>query len=184
MNKNSEKVINWRARTKQRMVDAFGGECGICKYNKFIGTLEFHHLNSDDKERGLAGMIVNPSAWNKIVTELRKCVCLCANCHREVHGNIISIPQDIKKFDENFVDYKKVYEKEMDECPICKTLKLSKQKTCSYKCAAKIARKFDWGKYDLYDLYFNQKLSMVKIGKLIGCSDNAVKKRMKKLKMI
>ena len=44
--------------------------------------------------------------------------------------------------------------------------------------------KYEWEKYDLKKLYIDDKLSMSKISKLVGCSDVAVKKRMLKLKII
>lgn len=181
---NSEKVINWRKRTKQRMVDAFNGECGVCKYRKFIGALEFHHLESDKKERGLSGMIVNPSSWIKIVKELKKCVCLCSTCHREVHGGITTLPHNISRFNEEFTEYRKVYAHEMDKCPICGIEKWAGQKTCSYKCAAQMARKYDWDRHDLKVLFIEKKMSMRAISRIVGCSDVAVKKRLKKLNLL
>jgi len=181
---NSEKVINWRQRTKQRMVDAFGGDCGVCGYRFYMGALEFHHLVSEEKEQGLSDMIANPSAWSKIVMELRKCVCLCSRCHKEVHAGVTDLPSNIRRFDEGFVEYRKVFEKEMDPCPICGASKLLKQKTCSYKCAAQMARKYDWDSVDLYDLYVVKKMSKLAISKIVGCSDVAVKKRLKKLNFI
>lgn len=181
---NTQKVLNWRLRTKQRMVDAFGGKCGICEYKKYIGGLEFHHLISEEKERGVAGMIVNPAAWHKIVHELRKCVCLCSRCHREIHGEVTQLPRDIKRFDESFADYKKAYEKEMNPCPICQKPKWAGQQTCSYECAAKKAWKVDWSSVDLYDLYVVKKTPKITIAAIVGCSDAAVNKRLKKLNLL
>lgn len=178
---NSEKVLSWRQRTKQRMVDAFSGSCGICKYDFYNGALEFHHLESDNKEQGIAKMIVNPAAWSKIVKELRKCVCLCSRCHKEVHAGVTLLPVNIPRFEESFSEYRKVFEKEMDKCPVCGTNKPTIQKTCSYKCAAKTAYKYDWNSFDLKSMYVDQKISQSAIAKLIGCSDVAVRKRLIKL---
>lgn len=55
--------------------------------------------------------------------------------------------------------------------------------TCSKSCAAKKAQKVDWGKYDLKDLYLNKKLTNVQIADIFGCSDVAVVKRLKKMKL-
>lgn len=175
---NIEKVINWRQRTKQRMIDAFGGMCGVCKYNRYTGALEFHHLDSNEKERGLATMIVNPTSWSKIVIELRKCVCLCSCCHKEIHGGVITLPNDVPKFNENFVEYKTVFKKEMDICPICGNEKSINQKTCSYSCAAKKAETYNWEKISLFSM-LNQNMSYRKISEIVGCTDVAVKKREK-----
>lgn len=175
---NVEKVTNWRQRTKERMVSAFGGSCGICKYNHYVGALEFHHLDSKEKERGLSTMIVNPTSWSRIVNELRKCVCLCSRCHKEVHGNVTLIPENIPRFNEQFVEYKEVFEKEINKCPICGNEKSINQKTCSYACAAKKAETYNWEKISLYSM-LNQKMSYKRISEIVGCTDVAVKKREK-----
>jgi hypothetical protein len=181
---NSEHVINWRQRTKQRMIESFGGKCGICGYNNFIGALEFHHLISDDKESSLAGMIVNPASWHKIVYELRKCVCLCSICHREVHGKVKKIPDNIQRFNELFSEYKLAYKKEMDVCPICGREKWARQKTCSLECAAKKARTVNWDSVNLYDLWIVKKITQTEIANSLGCSNSAVRKRLKKLQLL
>jgi hypothetical protein len=184
MNKNSEKVINWRKKTKQRMIDAFDGKCGICDYNKCYSALEFHHLDMNEKEVKLAAMIVNPKKWIVIVEELKKCVCLCANCHREVHGGFVEIPLTIKRFDERFNDYKSAFKEDLELCPICNNEKLKRQKTCSLACAAKFAYKYDWNCIDLHQAFIVEKKSKAEIAKIIGCSESAVRKRLKKLKFI
>ena len=174
---NGKHVINWRKRTKQRMVDAFEGKCGICSYDCFLGGLEFHHLESEEKERCLSGMIVNPSAWSKIVIELRKCVCLCSRCHREVHGGVTQLPHGIPRFNEEFYEYRKAYSKEMNACPICGKEKWEGQKTCSYECAAQMARKYDWNKINLKE-WLEKGFTIQNIANEMGCSWGAVKKRL------
>ena len=49
-------------------------------------------------------------------------------------------------------------------------------------CYNKLPYKVDWSKYDIIDMIENKKMSLLSIGKLIGVSDNAVRKRYKKLK--
>jgi hypothetical protein len=41
----SEAVARVRRKTKQTLVNIFGGKCVICGYNKFVGALDFHHIN-------------------------------------------------------------------------------------------------------------------------------------------
>lgn len=50
MNMKYGYVKKWRYRAKYRVVQAFGGCCGICGYNKCIFALEFHHLDLSKKE--------------------------------------------------------------------------------------------------------------------------------------
>lgn len=47
-------------------------------------VIDAHHLNPLVKEFGISRLRINSSV-EKIITELQKCVPLCANCHREYH---------------------------------------------------------------------------------------------------
>ncbi len=88
------------------MVAAFGGKCGACKTVYPIEVYDFHHLNPAEKEFGLTNSLASPKSWLRIVVELRKCVMLCANCHRLVHSEVIALPTDAQRFDESFLIYK------------------------------------------------------------------------------
>lgn len=68
-----------------------GGRCQCCNYNRYVGALEFHHLNPDEKDFGIASKGYTRS-WERNKEELDKCVLVCANCHREIHANIIPCP--------------------------------------------------------------------------------------------
>ena len=63
-----------------------GGKCDNCGYNKYYGALEFHHTNPKEKEMGWTKMRL--VSLDKLKKELDKCILLCANCHRERHGDI------------------------------------------------------------------------------------------------
>lgn len=70
---------------KQSFVDYKGGKCSICGYNKYIGALEFHHLDPSKKDFNLSqAKIFN----DKVKQELDKCILVCSNCHREEHYKI------------------------------------------------------------------------------------------------
>ena len=107
MSKSSEKVKAWRKRTKERMVESMGGCCQICGYNKTHKALEFHHIDPNEKEMGFGETRANNVSWAKLVVELRKCIMLCSNCHKEVHEGITELPRSYASFDENYVEYKK-----------------------------------------------------------------------------
>ena len=91
---------DWRKRTKQKLVEAFGNCCGICGYSRCIRNLSFHHIDPAEKEFTLA--IRGSRSWARLVAEVRKCVLLCANCHGEVHAGITIIPADCRHFDEAY----------------------------------------------------------------------------------
>ena len=57
----------------------------LCEYNKCIEALHFHHLDPTQKEFGIS-KTGQTYVWEKLKQELDKCICLCANCHAEVHA--------------------------------------------------------------------------------------------------
>lgn len=73
---------------KLKMVEYKGGCCEKCGYKNYIGALEFHHLEPNQKD-------FNPSKLktysfdDRVKSELDKCALLCANCHREAHFMIL-----------------------------------------------------------------------------------------------
>jgi len=185
MSKRSEAVKRWRERTKFRIIESMGGACCICGYKKYFVAMELHHIDPSQKELSFGNVTSNPAAWSKIVKELRKCILLCSNCHKGVHHGLVNLPAEYPQFDETFVNKNNdinsyVKAELMDECPVCKTLKPIVYKTCSKGCASKLARKIDWNVVDLRKMQ-NDGLSDSAIGRTIGVSGGAVRKRINKL---
>lgn len=71
------------AKKKQEAVNYKGGKCQVCGYNKCLAVLEFHHINPNEKEFDISRTWSRK--WETIKKELDKCICVCANCHREIH---------------------------------------------------------------------------------------------------
>jgi len=180
LSSQSEKVKLWRFNTKKRIVESMGGKCQICGYDRCLSNLALHHKDPTKKDFSLGGVRANPKSWNKITEELRKCVLLCHICHTEIHENIISLPENISSFNEEYANYKR-NNLFLDKCLVCEGLKPKQQKTCSVQCGGKLARKIDWDNVDLPQLL--EKLSIVKIAEKLGCSDVAIHKRLKKLNL-
>ena len=76
-------VLDIRRRNKIKLVEYKGGKCEICGYDKCIDALEFHHLDPNEKDFGIAG---DTRCLEKLKSEADKCILLCANCHREIHA--------------------------------------------------------------------------------------------------
>ncbi len=106
MANKSEYVKRWRKKCKQRIIDAMGGSCVICGYNKCHSALVLHHLDPSKKDFELGSIRANPKNWNAIVNELQKCVLVCQNCHCELHENKTSIPNNHAIFNEKYSSYK------------------------------------------------------------------------------
>lgn len=77
-----DSVVSWRKRTKIKLVEYKGGKCEKCGYDKFLQALEFHHLDPKEKDFTISG-----KSWSfeKLKTEVDKCILLCSNCHIEIH---------------------------------------------------------------------------------------------------
>lgn len=66
-------------------------KCLCCKESDPV-CLEFHHIDPNEKEFGIANGLGNN--WDKILKEIEKCVVLCSNCHKKVHAGKLFIPVD------------------------------------------------------------------------------------------
>jgi hypothetical protein len=53
--------------------------------------LEFHHPDPSQKKLDPAQMVGQSYSIKRIKTEMKKCVVLCANCHRKEHANLREI---------------------------------------------------------------------------------------------
>ena len=49
-----EAVQRRRYKVKLMSIEYKGGECEKCSYKKCVGALEFHHVNSEEKDFGIA----------------------------------------------------------------------------------------------------------------------------------
>ena len=50
----SNATSNYRRRRKENLIKVCGAKCNICGYDKVQGALEFHHIQPDKKEYGIA----------------------------------------------------------------------------------------------------------------------------------
>ncbi len=184
MSKSSEGVKKWRKNTKIRLIQAMGGKCSICGYDRSSSALEFHHTDPSQKSFTLGsarGSIIN---WSLLVEEAKKCVLLCSNCHREVHEGVAELPSIIPAFLEEYQNYKEV-RKEMaltertDNCPVCNKQKNISNSTCSPECRAIANRKVINRPSREQLLELIEISSYVQVGKLFGVSDNTIRKWIK-----
>ncbi len=74
-----------RFRAKAAAIKYLGGECQKCGWHGNQAALQFHHLESKEKDFTI-GTVANKS-WNSIKVEIQKCILLCANCHMIEHSS-------------------------------------------------------------------------------------------------
>lgn len=91
----SEAVIARRRKVKRKLVEEAGGECVLCGYRRWVGALQFHHLDPERKEFNVAAR-GHARSLARCRAEIRKCILLCANCHAEVEGGFATLPVDLR----------------------------------------------------------------------------------------
>jgi hypothetical protein len=79
--KNRQREI--KHTIQQYKIDT-GCQYNDCGYNKCARALSFHHI-SDDKEHNVAKMVSQGRSLDSIFKEIKKCICVCMNCHLEIH---------------------------------------------------------------------------------------------------
>ena len=98
-----EHVKASRDRRKKEIIETMGDKCQICGYDNCDAALELHHIDPSQKEFTFDKQL--NTAWSKLENELKKCVLLCANCHREVHfsGKIFNLEPSFRNFSAFFL---------------------------------------------------------------------------------
>ena len=193
----SKGVMNWRLRTKKKAIKCLGGKCRVCAYNKCPGALDFHHVNPSEKKFQIADALRNPKSWDKIKIELKKCILLCNICHIEYHEGIIDIPQNIifmpisysPKIKKNIQGTERQSKAKISKiklitnCKVCDMLTHNK-KYCSPACSSKSRERINWDEIDLAQIIKENNGNFSKIGRILGVTDNAIRKQARKRELI
>ena len=172
-----ENVKSFRNRLKERATYVLGGECQICGYDKCIQALDFHHVNPEEKT---ADFNTNANrSWQTTREEIKKCVLLCANCHREVHAGLIPLEtlsssfneEKAKEIDQLVEDVKR---HKINYCPSCGT-EIGGKAKCCVACAHLEARiTARPSREEMKELI--RTIPFTQIGKRFGVTDNAIRK--------
>jgi endogenous inhibitor of DNA gyrase (YacG/DUF329 family) len=122
---------------KYELINLMGGKCTICGYDKNYASLEFHHLIPKEKEFPLDARHLSNSSITSLLKEAKKCILLCANCHRELHNPDFN-KDKLQLMD---IDKKTLVKKQKKQsiCPVCgKSFDKSNGKIfCSKECRIK-----------------------------------------------
>lgn len=179
---NSTDVINFRKRRKLNLMKVAGNKCCLCGYDKIPDALEFHHIIPEEKKYAIS----NSGVCHDLeldLAEVKKCILICANCHREVHKNLYTKEELFAKqiFNEDIANdlrqaKEKLFEKKEYYCSSCGKKLYDKDKTglCP-ECYKKTTRKAERpSREELKDLI--RKIPFTEIAFRYGVSDNAVRK--------
>ena len=63
--------------------------CQKCGYNKCATALQYHHIKSSTKKGNITRWASQARSIKSIMEEMAKCICVCANCHAEIHQEFI-----------------------------------------------------------------------------------------------
>ena len=144
-----------------------------------MNALEMHHLDPKTKEVTLGSIMAHPIAWSRIIKELRKCVMVCSNHHKEIHNGITKVPINAPRFNEEYAE-KNFRRESWNNCPICNILKPPYKITCSRYCAAMKARTVKWDDA-LMERMRAEGNGWEDIADYFGVTNGAVRKRYKKI---
>lgn len=175
---NAQSVKDFRRRRKENLIKVLGSKCCLCGYDKCIGALEFHHIDETNKKFQLSSG--NCHSLDEDLEEVKKCILVCANCHREIHTT--DIYKDVDLW--NFQNYNEDFEKQLREenkpkeyfCLKCgkKITKYSKSGLCP-NCFSFTQRKANRPeRQELKTLI--RTLPFTQIGVIYGVSDNSIRK--------
>lgn len=172
-----DKQQKYRDRRKERIIRVMGGSCALCGYCKCADALELHHIDPEQKEFGISARV--DISWARTAEELKKCVLLCANCHREYHANEesfelkTSFNQEI--CDEVTLEVEATKRGVEGRCCDCGCV-IDKTATRCIPCAARQRRRVEDRPtgYELAQLI--AELGFSGVGRKFGVTDNAVRK--------
>jgi len=82
-------VSHWKTWNRQniklKLIEILGGKCKGCGNVYHHAAFDFHHLDPSKKEFSITEKIQN-LPFEDLVEEAKKCILLCANCHRIEHA--------------------------------------------------------------------------------------------------
>lgn len=176
---DSERITKARQKRKREIVDIMGGKCALCGYDRNITALELHHINKEEKEFSICARGGFPK-YDTLIPELKKCILLCANCHREVHNPLEGEDEItlISSFNEEKANhYKELSKLQKQEkfCIDCGKLLSSNRPTRCPECEKIRQRVCERpSREELKDLIRNKPFTQ--IAEIYGVTDNAIRK--------
>lgn len=109
--KNKDNIIKYQLKRYEELSSIFNDwkktlVCSKCGEKETI-CLDFHHINMNEKEKNVITFL--GTGFNSVNRELKKCIVVCANCHRKIHANVDMhiITEDLSESFTEFYNSKK-----------------------------------------------------------------------------
>lgn len=81
----------YRAKVRALITEFKKGGCALCPEREPC-CMSAHHRNPKQKDFSVGTATAQGFSLERVALELKKCVCLCENCHRKVHAKILYLP--------------------------------------------------------------------------------------------
>lgn len=176
----SQTVIDFIKRRKANLRSVFHSKCCLCGFDEVQEALEFHHVKEEEKEFSICSSSNQTKALEPQLKELKKCILLCANCHRGVHAGIYQVPENWQDFYDNEIaeklltDLQEIKTHKIYYCKNCGKEIKTKSQYC-VECGHEVQRKCERpSREELKEKIRTQ--SFLSIGREYGVTDNAIRK--------
>lgn len=79
------------------LMDRLKSRCVVCGYDRCKSAIEFHHVDPTTKIRSITAFVQQRGGDQELgtddefVAELKKCITICSNCHREHHHGLVDV---------------------------------------------------------------------------------------------
>lgn len=173
---NPETILVLSKRTVSKILRRAKLKCSLCGWNE--AQCDVHHI-LPKKDNGS--------------NEMKNLICVCPNCHRKLHelGDKYKTKEYLSTLSlhETFPEWRDYYNPKVSQstlsgnyCKSCNAEIILGNTYCSTACAHEKRKKFDFDKNDV-EQWKNNNLTLTAVGKKYSVSANAVKKRLKALKL-
>lgn len=188
---NEEFFVNGENRTGEQTIKRLISnnlkeyKCEICGINEWKGKplrLQVHHINGKHNDNRLDNLqLLCPNCHSQTDTYAKKN--LSTNENKFTLSNRINeiVNNETPKFKKPIIS--NVYKKSdfIKYCEFCgKEIKSTGTKFCSEECSRKASIKFNFTKDEIIEV-FKELKTYTSVGKKYGVSDNAIRKRLKKM---
>lgn len=93
---NKEKFLSRNLQNRRKRQRWFQEEvmknvvCMLCSED-CSACIDWHHKDPSKKDFAISQLIKRTTKKDRILEEIKKCVPVCANCHRKVHAGIFKL---------------------------------------------------------------------------------------------
>lgn len=97
-NKEKHRLKQQERRKEIRvLIESLKGPCIVCGETDKC-CIDFHHINPEDKDFEIGDVGTRKWGNKRIIEEVKKCVSICSNHHRQLHYYNLTIQELIERY--------------------------------------------------------------------------------------